>query len=131
MGERKTILVVDDNQGFLDDFHVLLEISGYDAVKTISPDQARELMTKGNSSFNLVISDFEMPKEDEVDFLTFLHESEKAGKIKPHKRMLLSGCSFEHPKIYQAVQKNIVHRFVSKLDDPKAILNAISELLRG
>ena len=81
-----TILLVDDDLDFLSAEKEMLELLGFKVIAAHDGMQALQLVRLENPEFNLVISDFNMPKMDGVETLTTL------GVMRPGlKKILCSG----------------------------------------
>jgi DNA-binding response OmpR family regulator len=66
------ILVIDDEEGFLDMMEGVLREKGYDVVRAQDGKQAREAME--DEKFDLILSDVFMPTLDGVRFHSFVRE---------------------------------------------------------
>lgn len=81
-----TILLVDDDLDFLSIEKEMLELLGFKVIAAHDGIQALQLVRLENLEFNLVISDFNMPKMDGVETLMTL------GAMRPElKKILCSG----------------------------------------
>jgi CheY-like chemotaxis protein len=73
------ILVVDDNEGFLNVMGDLLEDYGYEVSRAVDGKQARELLDE--QSVDVIISDVFMPTLDGVKFHSYVREFTDAGNV--------------------------------------------------
>lgn len=72
MERRRRILLVDDEPGLLRIFHTALKIYGYDVVGCVSASEALERL--GRESFDVVISDVNMPKCGGIELLQMIRK---------------------------------------------------------
>lgn len=70
-GDRRAILVVDDNRDLVTSTAELLELAGYDAIPAYSAREAVDLLDE-IESIDLVLSDIRMPGVDGFDLLRVL-----------------------------------------------------------
>ena len=70
-GDRRAILVVDDNRDLVTSTAELLEVAGYDAIPAYSAREAVDLLDEVKS-IDLVLSDIRMPGVDGFDLLRVL-----------------------------------------------------------
>jgi DNA-binding response OmpR family regulator len=73
------ILVVDDNEGFLNVMGDLLEDYGYEVSRAVDGKQARELLDE--QSVDVIISDVFMPTLDGVKFHSYVREFTDAANV--------------------------------------------------
>jgi CheY-like chemotaxis protein len=73
------ILIIDDEEGFLDMMDGVLRAKGYDVVRAQDGKQAREAMEE--EKIDLIISDVFMPTLDGVRFHSFVREFTDAKDI--------------------------------------------------
>ena len=72
MDRRQRILLVDDEPGLLRIFHTALKIYGYEVVGCTSAAEALERL--GRETFDLVISDVNMPKCGGLELLQMIRK---------------------------------------------------------
>jgi two-component system cell cycle response regulator DivK len=65
MNERKTILVVEDNELNMKLFHDLLEVQGYDILQTGNGDEAFDLALEHRP--DLILMDIQLPEKSGLD----------------------------------------------------------------
>jgi PAS domain S-box-containing protein len=110
------ILMIDnDNTGVRIRAYVL-EASGYEVTTTTDPDQAKTLLREKP---NAVVCSVQMKDNDGKDLLEHLH------RLAPKTPVI---AMIDTP--YGSTPDDLVDRFVLKLDGPKALLGALSEVLR-
>jgi DNA-binding NarL/FixJ family response regulator len=125
----KRILLVDDTAVYLRTMQSCIkQQTGCEVVAAANAAEGRDLILR-DGGFNLVISDFQMPGEDGISFLTYLCNLEKSGKIRPHKRILMSGDSFKNEVIDKALADQVFHQFIPKNKGIDEILERIQKLL--
>jgi CheY-like chemotaxis protein len=69
--QRKTILVVDDNQDLLEINKIFLEMAGYEVLTADSGGEAFRLLEQGES-FDLILLDMQMGDMSGMEFLRIL-----------------------------------------------------------
>lgn len=83
MLEGKTVLVVDDNQPVLETLTDMLEEAGAEVGPCLTPSDAIEALTEDRGSWDLLLSDFDMPQMNGAQLAT------AARKIRPDLPILL------------------------------------------
>lgn len=73
MAEKKSILVIDDEENLRHTLALILERQGYLVTTAADVQQARECMQ--DNRFNLVLLDLKMPGENGLNLLPELHKS--------------------------------------------------------
>jgi len=89
------ILLVDDEEGFLNVMGGVLREQGYDVVSVEDGKQAREALEGGGGKFDLIISDVFMPTLDGVRFHSYVRELTQANDI---PFIFISGYDDEHTR---------------------------------
>ncbi|MCC7431402.1 response regulator [bacterium] len=88
MKTTKKILVVDDNEGIIDLLSFGLEMRGYEVVCAINGEDGLDKFL--SNSFDLVITDFSMPKMNGNELATSIRNFDKEIPI-----VLLSGSVYD------------------------------------
>jgi signal transduction histidine kinase len=105
-GSVPRILVVDDEQHMCDVCSRTLRRGGYDVVTTSEPQRAVELL-RGDSSFDLLLTDIKMPSMSGLDLAHVAHERDPAMAV-----IIMTGfASMEN--LHQSVQRGVAD-FLSK-----------------
>jgi two-component system chemotaxis sensor kinase CheA len=77
---KKRVLFIDDSPFFRNMVAPLLEVAGYEVISVENADVALKLKDEGES-FDIILSDIEMPGTDGFDFARALREDPKWGAI--------------------------------------------------
>ncbi len=113
------VLLVDDDPLFLELSQTFLEVFHHIAADTV--DSAREALQKlEKDSYDVVISDYDMPFMDGITFLRTIRN--KSINI---PFILFTGVSKDEV-IHQAIE-NGVNSFIQKVGDPKAQYSELSK----
>jgi two-component system chemotaxis response regulator CheY len=92
----------------------------------LSPDGEAALEELGRSSFDLIISDWHMPKMDGLDFFKALSKNPKWNDIP----FLLITAEKEREKVIEAVQAGI-KQYLVKPVEPEKLSNKIKQVVFG
>ena len=117
------ILLVDDEEGFLNIMDGVLRDNGYDVVKAQDGKQAREALE--GEKIDLIISDVFMPTLDGVRFHSFVREFTDAKDV---PFIFISGYDDEHTRGLAADSPN--DYFVGKTTPIEEILALIEKVKR-
>ena len=118
MGEKKTILIVEDEPDILEYISTFLEDSGY---STITAANGQEALQKARAEKpDLICLDIMMPKQSGTDFYRKLHKDEELSKI---PIVVVSGAAGKH----LAVPKPAA--IIDKPVDTQKLLDTLSQLL--
>ncbi len=98
---------------------------GYTNV-VLSPDGEVALEELGRKSFDLIISDWHMPKMDGLDFFKALSKNRKWNEIP----FLLITAEKERDKVIEAVQAGI-KQYLVKPVEPEKLSNKIKQVVFG
>jgi two-component system chemotaxis response regulator CheY len=98
---------------------------GYTNV-VLSPDGEEALEELGRQSFDLIISDWHMPKMDGLDFFRALSKNRKWNDIP----FLLITAEKERDKVIEAVQAGIKEYLVKPVE-PEKLSNKIKQVVFG
>jgi two-component system, chemotaxis family, chemotaxis protein CheY len=98
---------------------------GYTNV-VLSPDGEEALEELGRQSFDLIISDWHMPKMDGLDFFKALSKNRKWNEIP----FLLITAEKERDKVIEAVQAGIKEYLVKPVE-PEKLSNKIKQVVFG
>jgi YesN/AraC family two-component response regulator len=119
-----SILLVDDEEDILASLKEFLEVSIESTRVDTATSGAAALEMMQKHSYNLVISDYKMPKMDGLEFLTLA--SERAPQT---PRVLLTAF----PKMelaIRAINEVSVDRFLTKPIRPEELLEVVQAILR-
>ncbi|HTR99958.1 MAG TPA: response regulator [Bacteroidota bacterium] len=117
------ILLVDDEEGFLNIMDGVLRDNGYDVVKAQDGKQAREALE--GEKIDLIISDVFMPTLDGVRFHSFVREFTDAKDV---PFIFISGYDDEHTRGLAADSPN--DYFIGKTTPIEEILALIEKVKR-
>ncbi|MBF0202902.1 MAG: DUF342 domain-containing protein [Desulfamplus sp.] len=123
MPDKKTILIVDDQESIIKALRRLLLSEGYDILSAPDGPSALKLITnsKDKSELFLIISDQRMPEMTGTQFL------EKTMDILPDAiRFILSGYA-DRDDVNNAFKKGVVHKFLNKPWNNDELLILISQ----
>lgn len=107
MDEQMKILCVDDEKNVLKAIQRLFLDSDYEILTAESGDEGLEVFSN-NSTIQLVISDYRMPKMNGVDFLKAVYK-----KWPETIRIVLSGYA-DTASIVEAINEGHIYRFIPK-----------------
>jgi two-component system chemotaxis sensor kinase CheA len=114
------VLLVDDSQFFRNMLAPLLEASGYRVTAVGSAEEALALKA-GGVTFDLIISDLEMPGMDGISFAETLKDDVDWGKIP-----LIALSSYGSPKLIERTLKAGFLSHVGKFDR-KGLMTTLDE----
>jgi DNA-binding response OmpR family regulator len=117
------ILLVDDEEGFLNIMEGVLREHGYDVVRAQDGKQAREALE--GETVDLIISDVFMPTLDGVRFHSFVREFTDARDV---PFIFISGYDDEHTRGLAAESPN--DYFIGKTTPIEDILALIDKVKR-
>ncbi|MDD3475196.1 MAG: response regulator [Candidatus Dojkabacteria bacterium] len=81
-GNKKKILVIEDNKDLINSYIEALEAGGYDTFKALDGYQGLDIMSKNLGNIDLVLLDLMMPGVDGLEVLRTIKENEeKYGKL--------------------------------------------------
>lgn len=120
MSEKCTVLYVDDEPINLQLFKLLLG-DKYNVITAISGEQGLEMLEK-NSQITVVFSDMKMPEMNGLEFITTAKE-----KYSNLRYYILTGYEITD-EITNAIQENIILKYLKKPFNIKEIENAINSL---
>lgn len=81
-GNKKKILVIEDNKDLINSYVEALEAGGYTTLKALDGYQGLDIMSKNLGSIDLVLLDLMMPGVDGLEVLRTVKDSEeKYGKL--------------------------------------------------
>lgn len=116
------ILVVDDERSIVDSIQKILQSNGYDVVTAASGEEAIEKVVNSSSSFDLVLTDMNMPGLGGVELIQFLDQFQQEIKV-----VAMSGASFERSSMRE-VEKQIV-AFLAKPFRSNDVLSVLERAL--
>ena len=120
--EKKSILVIDDDQDVLDLVSAILKREGYDVEVASTEDEVLERLT-GGGRWDLIITDVWMPWMSGLQVAHFAH---MAGHTTP----ILFMSGFPDPSLEQRVQIfGDDTKLLRKPFDDEALLGAIEDLI--
>jgi CheY-like chemotaxis protein len=121
-GQRKTILLIDDEELIIKVGEMMLKELGYRLLKAHNGYEGLQLFEAHKTEIDLIISDLEMPKMNGNEVL------KKLRKIDPEIKVLLSSGSLS-----DADEQSIIDRgfngFLQKPYNLNALCGKISEIL--
>jgi len=79
MAERKTALVIDDKESIRKATKTFLALAGFDSTLAVDGLEARERLSE--SSYDLVVSDIEMPNMNGFEILAFIRKNPSSASI--------------------------------------------------
>jgi CheY-like chemotaxis protein len=112
------ILIVDDNALMRRAMVRLLKADGVSVWSAESGPQACQVIAYG--SFDVVVTDYEMPGMNGDEVLRFAQKHAKATR-----RVLTSGLSAEDPEIVRCMAAGLADVFVSKSGDRNEMRDAV------
>jgi CheY-like chemotaxis protein len=118
MGEKKTILIVEDEPDIREYISTFLEDNGYSTIT--APDGQEGLQKARTEKPDLICLDIMMPKQSGTDFYRKLTKDEELGKI---PIVVVSGAAGKH----LAVPKPAA--IIDKPVDTQKLLDTLSQLL--
>jgi DNA-binding response OmpR family regulator len=80
--QKKTVLIVEDNEDLLNSYEETLNREGYNTFKALDGYQALDIMAKNVGGIDLVLLDLMMPNVDGLEVLrTMKDDEEKYGTV--------------------------------------------------
>lgn len=126
-GTKLSVLIVDDEKDVLNALVCLLKSTGmFDQIVTASDGLIAFNKTQ-NQNFDLVITDYKMPKMDGMTFIKYLRGSRKSGG--PETKVLFISGHFTQEVVKQAIKCKVKH-FLTKPFGGDAFLKKINEIMR-
>jgi CheY-like chemotaxis protein len=122
MANERRILWVDDEVEFLEPHLLFLRQRGYDVDTATNGDDALELL--GESSYDLVLLDEQMPGRSGLDLLRHLRRDQ------PHLKVVMVTKSEEDHTMQEAIGRR-VDDYLVKPASPRQVLSVITRLLEG
>ncbi len=74
-GNHEVILIVDDEIGVLTTIEASIRSWGYQAVTAQSGEEAMDLLSRSGQDFDLLITDYDMPKPSGMDLLRYVQKT--------------------------------------------------------
>ncbi len=117
MGRKSTILV-DDEEDILPEYQEMLELAGFDAVTTSSPEEAFRIVC-GDPEIRLVVTDLRMARLDGASLIRQLKDALPERKL---RFIVITGdATIAHdpaqvggPVLLKPVDRNLLIQSVSK-----------------
>jgi len=122
---RERVLLVDDSPFFRNMLTPLLTVAGYAVTTVESADKALEMLQEGGESFDIIVSDIEMPGMNGFDFARAVKDSESL-RATPIVALSSHTSGRDLDRGRQAGFSDYVAKF-----DRDAILTALSQTLAG
>ena len=119
-----TILFVDDEEDIVVMRTRMLSLLGYRVLSATSPEQALNILTKGDERVDLLITDHTMPRMTGLQLAARIHTFRKDLPV-----ILCSGYS--EALTMEEAQQYGVYRFLAKPVDMRQLAFAIREVLPG
>jgi CheY-like chemotaxis protein len=120
---KPTVLVIDDDPGFLDTVRSVLRSEGYDVLACSTGPKGLDMMRYASHDIGAVLLDFNMPRFNGAETLQFLR------KLRPDVKVLaVSGVNVnELPSEFREGVQRLVPKPFSNAD----LLKAIDEVIQG
>lgn len=78
---KKTVLIVEDNEALVNSYAEALDAGGYNAMKVLDGYQALDLLSKSSDAIKLILLDLMMPGVDGLEVLrTVKDDAERYGE---------------------------------------------------
>lgn len=122
MSQSFKILVIDDQEDFLETLSFWLRTKGYEVKSFVRAVEGVEALKKGG--FDLVILDFQMPGMDGIEAITKIREFDK-------KIPVLILTAYADSAIIREIKRFNVAGFFSKMEKLDELQQTIDVLLRG
>jgi DNA-binding response OmpR family regulator len=75
--QKKTVLIVEDNEDLLNSYEETLNREGYNTFKALDGYQALDIMAKNVGSIDLILLDLMMPNVDGLEVLRTMKDNEE------------------------------------------------------
>ena len=121
--EDKKILIVDDHKIFSESLMVVLENNGFSVKVSNSVDNA--INTLKASSFDIVITDIEMPDKNGVDLIKTIKQTYK------DKLKFIVLTSYSGENLFSKLMKLNIDAFLNKNISNIDLLSVIKKVIRG
>ena len=122
-GSKATVLVIDDDNQFLEAMRALLGEAGYGVLTSTTGPKGLDMLRYGPRDLGVVVLDFNMPRFNGADTLEYLRKLNDQIKV-----VAVSGLKVN--ELPPGFRQN-VDRFVSKPFSNSELLAAIKEVLTG
>ena len=124
--KRFQVLLVDDKLFFRDMLGPVLSVAGYDVTTSDSAEAALAMMERGRS-FDVIVTDTDMPGMDGYTFAHTLRERAQAipGQI---LQPMIALAAYTGPAVHQAAKASGMNMAVGKFDRP-GLLKALANVL--
>jgi CheY-like chemotaxis protein len=118
---KATILIIDDDPGFLDTMRTVLSGEGYNVLASSTGPKGLDMVRYAGGDVGAVLLDFNMPRFNGAETLQFLR------KLSPNAKVLaVSGVSSDQlPSDF----RDGVERFISKPFSNAVLLKTLEEIL--
>ena len=122
MKDRRTILILDDEEFIIQSLAKVLQKIGYGVLACLQPQEAFNCLNK--RAVDLIISDLKMPSMNGIDFLA------AAKLIRPETATILMVGPEEHDSATEAVCQGIADWYLDKPCEEKIIQITVPLILR-
>jgi len=121
------ILHVDDEPAHLEITRIYLKREAKDDFEIVSVPSARKALEKlENDDFDVIVSDYKMPKMNGLEFLCAVKKSEKYANIP-----FVLFTSMSEPEVVDEALNKGAERYVAKSGSPATQCNQLALAIRG
>lgn len=124
MQERRSILLVDDEQDIVNSVRRWLEADGFNVYGFADPVQALEYFQNNSNNVDLVLSDIRMRKLDGFELV------QKIKAIRPEtKVMFMTALETDHVELSKILPSVKIDGFISKPGRLENMVNIIQKII--
>lgn len=120
MGEKKRILVIDDESIVRISCKKILSPEGFDVELASDGYEAIELIKK--QTYDIIITDLKMPKMDGLEVLEWIKKNSPSSKV-----IVITG--FSTPEIAEKAIATGATRYLEKPFTPETLLSAVQSVI--
>lgn len=122
MSDKKTVLIVDDEEIICDSIKQILELSGYRALTANNGINALDLMSMPGQQIDLIIADVNMPEIDGKRILTAVKEIEPETPV-----IIITGIDVAESRAF--AEEHQAEGFLAKPVNAENILPLVQQVI--
>jgi CheY-like chemotaxis protein len=123
MNQQKLIMIVDDDQTFLEQFEEMLDLSGYDTEAYTNGDQALDALNTHVP--DLILMDLKMDNKNGFDVIRVIRKDRRITDVP----IVLMSAFFNHYPVKELQKELDIHRCLAKPIKPLDVISEIEAVL--